>query len=139
MPIYTYKYSEQYMGIPIMEILKDGEPFWEDLPGAKTHFRFGIEKAYMLLNCMPKIKEFNESAGGIGINVSQYRNENNIYNFQCNICRLYWNGHPYLKIEDCKTINFGLLKSESIIELEDEIKMFCDIYTSRFDRERYLT
>ena len=139
MPIYTYEYSKQYRGIPIMEILKDGEPFWEDLPGAITHFSFGIEKAYMMLNCMPIINEFYESAGRTGINVDQYRNENNIYNLQCNIRRRYYQMHPYLQIIYFNPLNFGLLKSESIIELEDKIEKFCDTYATVFDRGRYLT
>jgi hypothetical protein len=42
-----------------------GEPFWEDLPGAKTLFRFGSEKAHMVLNCMLIIHKFFQSDGRI--------------------------------------------------------------------------
>ena len=121
-PRFTYN-SSIYKGNLIMEIFKDGEPFWEDLPGAKKHFRFGSKKAHMILNCMPIIHKFFQSDGRI----PNEENTDETSGLRCKIRRLYHKGNPYLKIEACdKTLNFGLLKSKSIIELEREIKMFCD-------------
>ena len=126
---FTHVFSS-YKGNPIMEILKNGDPFWEDLPGAKKNFRFGTQKAHMLLDCIPIIQEFYHSKGIIP-NITQppIIVSNSI--IECKVSRHVWNGHPYLKIVDdnMKVINFGLLKSKSIIELKHKIKHFIDNYS----------
>jgi len=126
---FTHVFSS-YKGNPIMEILKNDEPFWEDLPGAKKNFRFGTKKAHMLLDCIPIIQEFYHSKGIIpNITKSQITVRNSLIG--CKVSRHVWYGHPYLRIVDdnMNLINFGLLKSKSIIELKDTIKHFFDNYS----------
>ena len=126
---FTHVFSS-YKGNPIMEILKNDEPFWEDLPGAKKNFRFGTNKAHMLLDCIPIIQEFYHSKGVIpNITDSQITVRNSIIG--CKVVRHVSYVHPYLKIVDnnMNVINFGLLKSKSIIELKHMIKHFFDNYS----------
>ena len=59
---YTVEYSECF-GDSIIEILKDGKPFYDDIPGPKDHFRFKVKKAIMVDKCNKIIRDFYTSDG----------------------------------------------------------------------------
>lgn len=48
---------------PKIEILKNGNQFWDDLPGAKKPFKFDVYQAKRLLASMSVIKEFLSHEG----------------------------------------------------------------------------
>lgn len=126
----TYKDSE------IIEILKDGKPFWEDLPDAKDHFRFGKNKAKMLLTCFDEIKQFQGADGYLPDESLNKPIQSNLYGKTCLIRLKYHKGAPYLEITDAtqqikttkksnkKKIGIGRMKSEAIIDLYNKISDF---------------
>lgn len=116
---------------PLMEILKDGGPFWEDLPGAKRYFKFGIGKAETLLDAIPIIEIFNESKGREPNTPDPKIIENPKYCPRCSIRRYNgfmkgttWVDRPYLEASGYDLINFGILKSMAILEHQKAIEKF---------------
>ena len=115
----------------MIEVLQNGEPFWEELPGAKPHFRFGTTKAIQLLSCIETIKKFIDSSGklpGISnpveISSSKWKVECDLHYHDGFKKRGGWIDRPYLKIIGEKTIAFGLLKAEALVALQKEITDF---------------
>tara|TARA_B100000315_G_scaffold169872_1_gene158480 strand:- start:2180 stop:2683 length:504 start_codon:yes stop_codon:yes gene_type:complete len=127
---FEVKYSRHH-GYPTIEILKNGEPFWEELPGAKKHFRFGVKKSIAILACMHVIKNFYETEAKEPIMPNHVEIDNHKWNVQCTIRRyngfkIYgkWMDKPYLEIQETKPIKFGHLKAQAIVELEKTIEKF---------------
>lgn len=120
------------MGNPVIEILKDGAAFWEDLPGAKQHFTFGITKAMMILSCMKWIQHFLDSPSSDldllqpkSVSSLEWGNTCTIQAFPGFKRRGAWVEKPYLEISAGDTkIAFGRLKAESLILLQNELKKF---------------
>lgn len=116
---------------PVLEILKDGKPFWEDFPWAKKHFRFGVEKALTLMTAFPVIEEFYNHDGREPNTPDPIKLKSSRY---CPMCRIRrYNGftrkgrfinRPYLEITGYDTIRFGLLKAIAIIENREVIEDF---------------
>ena len=127
--------SKNFRGNRIVEILKDGEPFWENLPGACKHFSFGLSKATAILSCMPAIRKFVDTNGqypssGYYVEmpcpwkptVFQVSRERN---FETTFGQFVQS--PYLEIRNQNTdraLKFGMLKAEALLELHHEIATF---------------
>jgi hypothetical protein len=129
MPQFEIVHS-RYRGSPTIELLKDGEPFWEDIPGAKKHFRFGVNKAILILACIKTIKEFNDS-GGRRPTAKETRVHSKEWCIQCDLRRHKgfnkrgtWYDSPYLEIRAADSIAFGQLKARAIVQHEKNIKRF---------------
>ena len=130
----THVYSSKlsiHRGRPIFEILKDGQPFWEDLPGAKDHFSFGIDKAVLLLICMPLIEQFLDSTD-LDLKLLKPREMTDAASGDSCTITGYpgfkrhgaWVEKPYLEITGKKKIAFGRLKADAISILQNEIRKF---------------
>ena len=130
----THSFSTRrgrHFGNATIEILKDGDPFWEDLPGAKDHFRFGVEKAILILSCMREIKQFfdSERYKSVSPKRTEIDNRNWRRSFDLFLHGGFkrgdvWIDRPYLEIRGDKNIAFGRLKAEAIILLEKELERF---------------
>ena len=127
---FTIKRS-RFHGSPTIEILKDGEPFWEDLPSAKKHFTFGVKKAILLLGCIDEIKNFVDSKGENPVTFKPIGVKSQKWKTECELRRYdgfkrfgAWAERPYLEIQSETTIRFGLLKAEAILLLQVEIQNF---------------
>ena len=134
MPTFTL-IEEEFRGNTIVEILKDGEPFWENLAGAGRHFSFGQLKASAILRCMAVIERFVDTDGkypsdGYYVEV-QDPFLKRVYHVSCERSFCTTSGRlvcsPYLDIRkpDCeRLVKFGLLKATALLELKDEIEGF---------------
>ena len=129
MPQFKIVYS-RYRSSPTIELLKDGEPFWEDIPGAKKHFRFGVNKAILILACIKPIKEFNDSDGrrpkaeGTKVQSKEWGTQCDLKRHKGFNRRGTWYDKPYLEIRATDFIAFGQLKAQAIVQHEDNIKRF---------------
>ncbi len=125
----------------ILEILIDGESFYQDRSAQKTGFCFGIQKARLLLACVSEIKRFRETDGRWpkdevieieseewGVNCTLQKTSEFQNSFGKRIEK------PYLEIVDKSSekknteINFGLQKARGVIEVESDIIEFVDKY-----------
>ena len=136
MPAFTL-IEKQYNGNDLVEILKDDQPFWENLPGAGRHFSFGLTKASAIVSSLPIIERFVDTQGrypaeGYCVEVEDKRMERR-YRVSCkqNFCT--GNGgliySPYLDISKASgepLLKFGLLKATALLELSDELEAFVE-------------
>lgn len=127
----------KYRGNDVVEILKDGQAFWENIPGAVRHFGFGHKKAAAILLCMPVIERFADTEGrypseGHYVEVQDKQNKRTYHvSHERSFCtsngRLICN--PYLDIrqpDGDRVIKFGLLKATALLELKDKIETFVE-------------
>ncbi len=128
--MYSFK-EATYKSNPILILLKDGEPVFEEAEHIKG-LRFGIKKAKMIINTMAQIEIFFNSKGAnppknFKICINQGK-----YDIPCYcIKRIGFPRRgttiekPYLKIwTNNKRIGFGLVKAEGLITLKNEIEDF---------------
>jgi hypothetical protein len=55
---------KEFNGAPIFEILRNGQPWNDDLPFAgKTHFSFGVRKARSIIHAEVLIRQYVSSMG----------------------------------------------------------------------------
>ena len=99
----------KYRGSPTLDILKNGDSFFEDLPGAKEHFRFGVTKAIQILACLDVIKKFVDS-GGVEAAPQTITNKKWKVNLEVTQHQGFkknkiWVDRPYLEIRGEKTIS----------------------------------
>ena len=125
-----YSFEENiYEGHPILILLKDGMPVFEDnIRG----LGFGIKKAKMIINSMAQIEKFFNSSGAnppndIKIYIDQGKYDIPCYcikrnNFRRNNTIIE---RPFLKIHSNNIkIGFGPVKAEGLITLKDQIEDF---------------
>jgi hypothetical protein len=126
----VYSFEENiYEGHPILILLKDGMPVFEDnIRG----LGFGIKKAKMIINSMAQIEIFFNSNGANPPRDSKIYINQGKYNISC-YCMKRNNfrrndtiiERPFLKIHSNDTsIGFGLIKAEGLIALKDQIEDF---------------
>ena len=127
-----YSFEETtYEGHPILILLKDGEPVFEEAEHIRG-LKFGIKKAKMIINSMAQIEIFFNSGGAnlpndIEIYINQGKYDIPCYcikrnNFRRNDIII---DSPYLQIHSNGTsIGFGLVKAEGLITLKDQIEDF---------------
>jgi len=128
----VYSFEEDiYEGHPILILLKDGEPVFEEAEHIRG-LRFGIKKAKMIINTMAQIEIFFNSNGANPPRDSEIYIPPGKYNISC-YCIKYIGfprgrttiEKPYLKIWSNNTsIGFGLVKAEGLITLKNEIEDF---------------
>ena len=127
-----YSFEEDiYKGHPILRLLKDGEPVFEEAEHIGG-LGFGIKKAKMIINAMAQIEIFFNSNGANPPRDSEIYIPPGKYNISC-YCIKYIGfsrggitiEKPYLKIWSNNTrIGFGLVKAEGLIALKDKIEDF---------------
>jgi len=126
----VYSFEENiYEGHPILILLKDGMPVFEDnIRG----LGFGIKKAKMIINAMAQIEIFFNSKGANPPRDSKIYINQGKYDISC-YCMKRNNfrrndtiiERPFLKIHSNDTsIGFGLIKAEGLIALKDQIEDF---------------
>jgi hypothetical protein len=134
-PVYR-SILKEFHGEPILEILRNKEPWNDELPiGAKLHFSFGVRKARAILHAESIIRSYVESQGAepqINIEVNLgYVPNTNISELKISKFDSFDNalGHrvdrSYLKLvmgED--TLAFGHTKAEALLMLWDDIGRF---------------
>ena len=127
MPEYSLRHG-RYKGSKVIEILKDGESFWEDIPGAQKHFSFGTRKAVLFLGAQKLIREFVDSEGALSEEV-----QHSVTAWgDCQVIfysgferKGKWVNRPYIRIDDgSNNIGIGLLKSEAVLQHMGEIEKF---------------
>ena len=125
-----YSFEENvYEGHPILILLKDGMPVFEDNIRGLV---FGIKKAKMIINSMAQIEIFFNSDGANPLNDIEIYIDQGKYDIPCHcIKRNNFRRNdtiierPYLKIRSNNTrIGFGLVKAEGLIALKDQIENF---------------
>lgn len=120
---------------PTAEILRNGEPFWEEIPEAKDHFSFGRRKAILILSCLDTIRDFHDSDGArpdageanpkTNAEPPEEARVRNLSGFKL---KGRWVDRPYLEIRDKqKRIGLGMMKARAVLELEGEIRRFVAI------------
>jgi len=125
-----YSFEETtYESHPILRLLKDGKPVFEDnIRG----LGFGIKKAKMIINTMAQIEIFFNSKGASPPKNSKIYINQGKYDIPC-YCIKYIGfpirdskiERPYLEIRSNNTsIGFGLVKAEGLITLKDQIEDF---------------
>lgn len=134
-----YSFEESfYEGKPVLELLEDGKPMFEETDGRIKRLIFGIKKAKMFICCLDQIKAFCESEGGkppINSTILIEDKENNLKCY-CERRNHFINRYgkeinrPYLRIQSGKTrISFGLKKAKGILFLSDQIEDFIEEYS----------
>ncbi len=121
-----------YKGNPTLEILKNGEPFWEELPGSKRQFIFGVRKALLISACYDYIEKYVDTNGLMCEGMSNIAIKNDerktdcVINFHTGFKKS--NGarveSPYMEIVGTTKISFGLKKAEALLLLKHELKNF---------------
>jgi len=119
----------------ILEIFRDGKPFWDDFPNTQTHFCFGVRKARAILHCMDGIKEFYDSSG-FPVHVEE---KPLTQSFDPHFLTWYdefpIHGRlvekPYIKIEvdGFTRVGFGLIKAYALIQLEQDVRGFVEEFS----------
>ncbi len=127
MPDYSI-HHRRYKGSKVLEILKDGEPFWEDIPDAQKHFSFGTRKAVLFLGAQKLMREFVENEGRLDEELQHAVTSWG----DCQVT-LYsgferkgrWIDRPYLRLDDgSNNIGIGLMKSDAVLQHILEIEKF---------------
>ena len=128
--MYSFR-EETFMGNPILTLLKDGEPLFEEAEHIRG-LKFGIKKAKMIINTMAQIEVFFNSNGAKPLHDIEINIPPGKYDISC--CCVKCIGftiggiiidRPYLKIWSNRThIGFGLVKAEGLITLKDQIEDF---------------
>ena len=132
----TYAFPWHY----VAEVLKDGEPFnaeneLERKYWGKKHFRFGVEKAKLIIEAINFIKHFLDLYEKIsGLSMRDKKQE--FENCYAEICDDYQpkgdNIFPYVlltsKMNSRIKIGFGKVKSEALFSLRIEISKFIELY-----------
>jgi len=125
-----YSFEETtYKGNPILRLLKDGKPVFEDkIKG----LQFGIKKAKMIINTMAQVEIFFNSKGASPPNNSKIYINQGKYNMPCYCIKcidfLIKDSKiekSFLEIHSNDTrIGFGLVKAEGLIALKNQIEDF---------------
>ncbi len=125
---YSFK-ETTYEDHPIFRVLKDGNPVFGDYI---RELRFGIKKAKMIINSMAQIEIFFNSNGAnppknTEIHINQGKYNMSCYcikriNFRINDTTI---DKSFLEIHSNNTrIGFGMVKTEGLIILKDQIEDF---------------
>jgi hypothetical protein len=108
------------------EVLRDGKPFWDEFPPAKSGFQFGPTKAALIIIFIEEIKAFVNSGGELpsvigGTTVVSINGR-----------ELKWHPrfktaaggieHPYLELNYRRSsIRFGMTKARALLSFQKEL------------------
>jgi hypothetical protein len=127
---------KEFNGAPIFEILRNGQPWNDELPfAAKLHFSFGVRKARALIQAESIIRLYVSTMGAeprlLDVVELGYVPETNIRSLKVTKHGPFHNpsglliDKNYLQlIIDDEKLSFGLTKAQAIKDLFDDIKKF---------------
>jgi hypothetical protein len=127
---------KQFNGSPVMEILRNDQPWNDDLPFAgKMHFSFGVRKARSLLQAEVIIRQYVSSMGVeprlLDVADLGYVPDTNIRSLKVTKHGPFNNpagiliDKNYLQLTmDDEQFSFGLTKAQAIVGLFDDIRQF---------------
>ncbi len=127
---------KEFNGAPIFEILRNGQPWNDELPFAgKLHFSFGVRKARALIQAESIIRRYVSTMGAeprlLDVVELGYVPETNIRSLKVTKHGPFHNpsglliDKNYLQlIIDDEKLSFGLTKAQAIKDLFDDIKKF---------------
>lgn len=137
MPKFTTK-EGLFHGNPVLEVLVDGQSWGVTYP-FDEHFRFGVQKAKLILIFSDLIEQFVETHGkrpNFGTKTSLTDLKYNL-NSPCT-CSTYPQftlskgrdiDSPYMQLRSFNlAIGFGLIKAEALIDVRGNIEQFVDKY-----------
>jgi hypothetical protein len=127
---------KEFNGAPVFEILRNGQPWNDDLPFAgKMHFSFGIRKARSIIHAEALIRQYVSSIGAeprlLDVADLGYVPETNIRSLKATKCGPFHNpagiliDKNYLQLTmDDEQFSFGLTKAQAVVGLLDDIRQF---------------
>lgn len=127
---------KQFNGAPVMEILRNDQPWNDDIPFAgKMHFSFGVKKARSIIQAEALIRQYVGSMGAeprlLDVADLGYVPDTNIRSLKVTKHGPFQNpagiliDKNYLQLTmDDELFSFGLTKAQAIVGLFDDIRKF---------------
>lgn len=127
---------KQFNGAPVMEILRNDQPWNDELPFAgKMHFSFGIRKARSVIHAEALIRKYVSSMGAeprlLDVADLGYVPDTNIRSLKVTKHGPFHNpagiliDRNYLQLTmDDEQFSFGLTKAQAVVGLFDDIRSF---------------
>lgn len=127
---------KQFNGAPVMEILRNGQPWNDDLPFAgKSHFTLGTRKARSLIHAEVLIRKYVSSMGAeprlMDVADLGYVPDTNIRSLKVikhgpfhNPAGILINKNYLQLTMDDENLSFGLTKAQAVLVLLDDIRKF---------------
>lgn len=127
---------KEFNGAPVFEILRNGQPWNDDLPFAgKMHFSFGIRKARSIIHAEALIRQYVSSMGEeprlLDVADLGYVPDTNIRSLKVTKHGPFHNpagiliDKSYLQLTmDDEQFSFGLTKAQAVVGLFDDIRQF---------------
>jgi hypothetical protein len=127
---------KEFNGAPVFEILRNGQPWNDDLPFAgKMHFSFGIRKARSIIHAEALIRQYVSSMGEeprlLDVADLGYVPDTNIRSLKVTKHGPFHNpagiliDKSYLQLTmDDEQFSFGLTKAQAVVGLFDDIRRF---------------
>ena len=125
---------KEFKGAPVFEILRNGQPWNDDLPFAgKMHFSFGVRKARSIIHAEALIRQYVSSMGAeprlMDVADLGYVPDTNIRSLKVTKHGPFHNpagiliNKNYLQLTmDDEQFSFGLTKAQAVVGLFDDIK-----------------
>jgi hypothetical protein len=127
---------KQFNGAPVMEILRNDQPWNDDIPFAgKMHFSFGVRKARSIIHAEVTIRQYVSSMGAeprlMDVADLGYVPDTNIRSLKVTKHGPFHNpagiliDKNYLQLTmDDEQLSFGLTKAQAVVGLFDDIRQF---------------
>lgn len=131
---------KQFNGAPVMEILRNDQPWNDDIPFAgKMHFSFGVRKARSIIHAEVLIRQYVSSMGAeprlMDVADLGYVPDTNIRSLKVTKHGPFHNpagiliDKSYLQLTmDDEQFSFGLTKAQAIVCLFDDIRQFVVVF-----------
>ena len=131
---------KEFNGAPVFEILRNGQPWNDELPFAgKKHFSFGVKKARSIIQAEALIRQYVSSIGAeprlLDVADLGYVPDTNIRSLKVTKHGPFHNpagiliDKNYLQLTmDDEHLSFGLTKAQAVVGLFDEIRQFVVMY-----------
>ena len=131
---------KQFNGAPVMEILRNDQPWNDDIPFAgKMHFSFGVRKARSIIHAEVTIRQYVSSMGAeprlMDVADLGYVPDTNIRSLKVTKHGPFHNpagiliDKSYLQLTmDDEQFSFGLTKAQAIVCLFDDIRQFVVVF-----------
>ena len=127
---------KEFNGAPVFEILRNGQPWNDELPFAgKKHFSFGVKKARSIIQAEALIRQYVSSIGAeprlLDVADLGYVHDTNIRSLKVTKHGPFHNpagiliDKNYLQLTmDDEKLSFGLTKAQAVVGLFDDIRQF---------------
>ena len=127
---------KEFNGAPVFEILRNGQPWNDELPFAgKKHFSFGVKKARSIIQAEALIRQYVSSIGAeprlLDVADLGYVPDTNIRSLKVTKHGPFHNpagiliDKNYLQLTmDDEHLSFGLTKAQAVVGLLDDIRKF---------------